>query len=51
VSLDSFNDPNLTPPAIDSTVTVSFPPEASLVLSSVAAAQPTDAVAAAEAML
>jgi putative spermidine/putrescine transport system ATP-binding protein len=51
VSLDTFNDPNLTPPAIDSTVTVSFPPEASLVLSSVAAAQPTDAVAAAEAML
>jgi putative spermidine/putrescine transport system ATP-binding protein len=32
VSLDTFNDPNLTPPAIEELVTVSFPPEASLVI-------------------
>ena len=32
VSLDTFNDPNLTLPPIGETVTVSFPPEASLVL-------------------
>ena len=52
VSLDTFNDPSLTPPDIDSTVTVSFPPEASLVLTSIAPAdQPRDVVAAAEAML
>jgi putative spermidine/putrescine transport system ATP-binding protein len=38
VSLDTFNDPNLTLPPIGETVTVSFPPEASLVLD-----QPTGA--------
>ncbi len=32
VSLDTFNDPNLTPPGIEEIVTVSFPPEASLVI-------------------
>ena len=32
VSLDTFNDPNLTLPPIGEAVTVSFPPEASLVL-------------------
>jgi putative spermidine/putrescine transport system ATP-binding protein len=32
VSLDTFNDPNLTPPAVEDIVTVSFPPEASLVI-------------------
>ena len=32
VSLDTFNDPNLTAAAIDEVVTVSFPPEASLVI-------------------
>jgi putative spermidine/putrescine transport system ATP-binding protein len=32
ISLDTFNDPNLTPPAIEEIVTVSFPPEASLVI-------------------
>jgi putative spermidine/putrescine transport system ATP-binding protein len=32
VSLDTFNDPNLTPPAIDEVVTLSFPPESSLVI-------------------
>ena len=32
ISLDTFNDPHLTPPAIDETVTVSFPPEACLVI-------------------
>jgi len=51
LSLDTFNDPNLTPPAIDSTVTVSFPPEACLVLSHEAAPDQTDALAAAEALL
>jgi putative spermidine/putrescine transport system ATP-binding protein len=32
VSLDTFNDPNVTPPAIESSVTISFPPEACLVI-------------------
>ena len=32
VSLDTFNDPNLTAAAIDEVVTLSFPPEASLVI-------------------
>jgi putative spermidine/putrescine transport system ATP-binding protein len=32
VSLDTFNDPNLTAAAIEELVTVSFPPEASLVI-------------------
>jgi putative spermidine/putrescine transport system ATP-binding protein len=32
VSLDTFNDPNLIPPAVEDMVTVSFPPEASLVI-------------------
>jgi putative spermidine/putrescine transport system ATP-binding protein len=32
ISLDTFNDPNLTAAAIDELVTVSFPPEASLVI-------------------
>jgi putative spermidine/putrescine transport system ATP-binding protein len=32
VSLDTFNDPNLTPPGIGEVVTLSFPPEASLVI-------------------
>jgi len=32
VSLDTFNDPNLTSPAIDEVVTLSFPPEATLVI-------------------
>jgi putative spermidine/putrescine transport system ATP-binding protein len=32
VSLDTFNDPNLNPPAIGEVVTVSFPREASLVI-------------------
>ncbi len=32
VSLDTFNDPNLSPPDIDEVVTLSFPPEASLVI-------------------
>jgi hypothetical protein len=30
--LDTFNDPNLRPPAVGETVTLSFPPEASLVV-------------------
>jgi putative spermidine/putrescine transport system ATP-binding protein len=32
ISLDTFNDPNLSPPAIDEVVTLSFPPESSLVI-------------------
>jgi len=32
VSLDTFNDPNVTPPAIEASVTISFPPEACLVI-------------------
>ena len=32
LSLDTFNDPNLTTAAIEEVVTVSFPPEASLVI-------------------
>jgi len=32
VSLDTFNDPNLTTAAIEEVVTLSFPPEASLVI-------------------
>jgi putative spermidine/putrescine transport system ATP-binding protein len=51
LSLDTFNDPSLTAAAIDSTVTVSFPPEACLVLGIEAVPPPTDAVAAAEALL
>jgi putative spermidine/putrescine transport system ATP-binding protein len=34
LSLDTFNDPNLDPPAIDETVTLSFPREACLVIGS-----------------
>ena len=51
LSLDTFNDPGLTAPAIESQVTVSFPPEACLVLGRQTAPQPTDALAAAEALL
>ena len=32
ISLDTFNDPHVTPPAIGKTVTISFPPGASLVV-------------------
>jgi putative spermidine/putrescine transport system ATP-binding protein len=32
ISLDTFNDPTRTPPAIEEVVTVSFPPEATLVI-------------------
>ncbi len=32
ISLDTFNDPHLTPPSIGETVTISFPPEACLVV-------------------
>jgi putative spermidine/putrescine transport system ATP-binding protein len=32
ISLDTFNDPHLNPPAIDEEVTLSFPPEACLVI-------------------
>jgi len=45
VSLDTFNDPNLTLPPIGEAVTVSFPPEASLVLDQPAAAPGADPAA------
>jgi putative spermidine/putrescine transport system ATP-binding protein len=32
ISLDTFNDPHLTPPAVGEDVTISFPPEACLVV-------------------
>ena len=32
ISLDTFNDPNLTPPAVGEQVTISFPPEACFVV-------------------
>jgi putative spermidine/putrescine transport system ATP-binding protein len=34
ISLDTFNDPHVTPPPVGETVTVSFPPEAALVVGS-----------------
>jgi putative spermidine/putrescine transport system ATP-binding protein len=51
LSLDTFNDPSLTAAAVDATATVSFPPEACLVLGGEAPPPPTDAVSAAEALL
>jgi len=44
-SLDTFNDPNLTLPAVGEVVTVSFPREATLVLEGKATAAPVDALA------
>jgi putative spermidine/putrescine transport system ATP-binding protein len=37
VSLDTFNDPNVIPPAVEAPVTISFPPEACLVIGAGAA--------------
>jgi putative spermidine/putrescine transport system ATP-binding protein len=51
LSLDTFNDPSLTTPPIDASVTVSFPPEACLVIGHQKAPDQTDALAAAEALL
>ena len=48
VSLDTFNDPALTAAAIDETVTISFPPEAALVLKGEANAEATIEKAIAE---
>jgi putative spermidine/putrescine transport system ATP-binding protein len=45
VSLDTFNDPHLTLPAIGEVVTLSFPREATLVLEGTATAPPEDALA------
>jgi len=45
VSLDTFNDPHLTLPAVGEVVTVSFPREACLVLESGTTAAPADALA------
>jgi putative spermidine/putrescine transport system ATP-binding protein len=44
-SLDTFNDPNLTLPAVGEVVTVSFPREATLVLEGAATPAPEDALA------
>jgi putative spermidine/putrescine transport system ATP-binding protein len=52
LSLDTFNDPNVPAPALHERVTVSFPPEACLVIAREAAPeQPSDVLEAAEAML
>jgi putative spermidine/putrescine transport system ATP-binding protein len=49
ISLDTFNEPHLSLPAVGSTVTISFPPEACFVLAgSVGAPVPTVAEAGAE---
>ncbi|HEV8488176.1 MAG TPA: ABC transporter ATP-binding protein [Candidatus Limnocylindrales bacterium] len=45
VSLDTFNDPHLTLPAVGEDVTVSFPREACLVLEGGTTAEPVDALA------
>ena len=37
ISLDTFNDPHLTPPRVGESVTISFPPEAALVVGAGAA--------------
>jgi putative spermidine/putrescine transport system ATP-binding protein len=51
VHVDTFNNPNLAVPPAGSPVTLSFPPEACLVLARDAVVQDSDALAAAEAML
>jgi putative spermidine/putrescine transport system ATP-binding protein len=51
LSLDTFNDPSVSPPDIDSTITVSFPPEACFVLGRETLPEQRDEVAAAEALL
>ena len=52
IDVDTFNNPNLSVPAIGDLVTVTFPPEACLVLGGAEAAErPTDILAAAEALL
>jgi len=51
VDIDTFNNPNLAVPPAGSTVHLSFPPEAALVLGHGLAPKETDALAAAEAML
>ncbi|MBA2718251.1 MAG: ABC transporter ATP-binding protein [Chloroflexi bacterium] len=48
VSLDQFNDPALAAAAIDDTITISFPPEATLVLAGAASASATIEEAIAE---
>ena len=51
VDVDTFNNPNLAVPAIGAPVTITFPPEACLVLGSDAPEEAEDKLAAAEAML
>ena len=51
VHVDTFNNPNLAVPPAGSPVTLSFPPEACLVLARDAVVQDSDALAAAAAML
>jgi putative spermidine/putrescine transport system ATP-binding protein len=51
IHVDTFNNPNLAVPERGAPVTISFPPEACLVLGKDAAQAPVDALAAAEALL
>jgi putative spermidine/putrescine transport system ATP-binding protein len=51
IDVDTFNNPNLAVPAIGAPVTITFPPEACLVLGADAPRVATDALAAAEALL
>ncbi|HET7168142.1 MAG TPA: ABC transporter ATP-binding protein [Candidatus Limnocylindrales bacterium] len=51
INVDTFNNPNLAVPSAGSSVWITFPPEACLVLARDAVAVDTDVLAAAEAML
>ncbi len=51
VDVDTFNNPNLAVPPRGSAITLSFPPEAALVLAKGPVAQEVDRLAAAEALL
>ena len=51
VDVDTFNNPNLAVPPAGSQVQLDFPPEAALVLGHGTITQPTDVLAAAEALL
>ena len=51
IHVDTFNNPNLAVPSAGQPVTLSFPPEAVLVLARDAVRQEADALAAAEALL
>jgi putative spermidine/putrescine transport system ATP-binding protein len=51
IDVDTFNNPNLAVPERGAPVTITFPPEACLVLGKDVAETPVDALAAAEALL